>query len=242
MQELFPCPKDTSQPPIQQPSIEVLGIRVDEPVMVATDLLVAAVCFYAWFRISKLPVKNEIRTLTMIYFASMGAATAIGGIIGHGLIHYFNFYYKLPAWITSMISIAMLERVCIKLARPYIQKSVGVFFGWVNMIELLTFMFISFYSLCFFYVEAHAAYGLVVVVFSFSVFVYWKTRNEAMIEFFVGVALATISAIIFTFDLYINEWITHVDLGHLFMALAAWFFYRGSAKILHEIEAGRLRL
>lgn len=203
--------------------------------MVVTDLLVAAVCLYAWYQLSKMPGKSKTKSYILLYFASMAAATATGGIIGHGFLHYLNFYYKLPGWFTSMVSIAMLERACIELAKPYIKKGVGTFFSWLNMIELIVFIFISFYSLCFFYVEVHAAYGLVVVVLGFCSYTYSKKRHPGIRLYFYAVGFTVVSAIIFTYDLYINKWITHVDLGHLFMAVSAWFFYLGSEKILEDM-------
>lgn len=234
--QIFPCPKDTSNPPIVQPSIDIGSLTIDEPVMVLTDLLVAAVCFYAWFHLRKISGSSKTKTFVLIYFLSMGAATTIGGIIGHGFISYLNFYYKLPAWLTSMISIAMLERACIELAKPYIKSGVGRFFSWINMIELIFFAIISLYTLCFFYVEMHAAYGLVIVVFSFCLFLYFKTKHRGIMWYLIAVGFATISAIIFTFDLYINQWITHVDLGHIFMALSAYFFFLGSKAILTTLK------
>ena len=71
--QVFPCPTDTKEElPIQQPSIEFGGIRMDEPMMVATDILVTIVCFYAWYRLRKIPGKSKIKTFILIYFISMG--------------------------------------------------------------------------------------------------------------------------------------------------------------------------
>ena len=38
----------------EQPSIFIYGLRLDEPVTTITDLIFSAVCFYAYFRLTKL--------------------------------------------------------------------------------------------------------------------------------------------------------------------------------------------
>ena len=50
-----------------------------------------------------------------------------------------------------------------------------------------------------------------------------------------AVGFAVIAATVYTMEWYINEWITHIDIGHTFMAIAAYFFYLGSKRIIPDL-------
>jgi hypothetical protein len=217
-----------------QPSIEILGIRVDEPVTSLTDLAVSTVCFYAFARLSRLNIRNKVQLFLKYYFLSMGLATAIGGIIGHAFFYHFSFYWKLPAWLTSMVSVALLERAAIEYARPIIRPSVGRFFGWINIIELVTFMAITFTTLNFFFVELHVVYGFGVVVLGFSLFVYRKTRAPGAFKFILAIASAGGAMLFYTTKWGFGPWFIHLDISHSFMTLSAYWFYRGAMDVVKE--------
>jgi len=217
-----------------QPSIEILGIRINEPVTTATDLVITAVCWFAFYKLNKIPKQNNIHTYLKYYFLSMGLATAIGGLIGHGFFYLFSFEWKLPGWLTSMISIALVERAAILYARRLVPKKVGDVFAWLNIIELITFVTLTFTTLNFFFVEAHAAYGLLIVVFSFSLVVYLKTKSKGSRFFLIAVAFSAVGALIFMNKLGISIWFNHFDISHIFLAFSAWFFYKGSLLIIYD--------
>lgn len=217
----------------KQPSVEFFGLRIDEPVTTATDLVVTAVCFFAFYQLHKIPVKNNVHWNLKYYFLSMGFATLFGGLIGHGFFYLFPFAWKLPGWLTSMFSIALLERASIMYARPLIKPKVGKFFAWMNLVELATFVVITLVTLNFFFVEVHSAYGLLVVVTSFNLFVYMKNRSEASRLFLIAVVISSISALIFMNKIGFCAWFNHYDISHLLMALSAFLFYKGS-KIMIE--------
>ncbi len=210
-------------------SIEILGIRVDEPVTTITDLMVSAVCFYAFYRIHREKPPQRLFTFMKYYFLSMGVATTVGGLIGHGFLYLFSFAWKLPGWLTSMFSIALLERASIEYAKPFISnKTIFSFFAWLNIIELFTFVIITFTTLNFFFVEVHSAYGLLIVVTGFQSFIYYKSKSQASKQALFGVALAALSALVFMNEWGIHKWFNHFDISHVLMTIAAWFFYRSA--------------
>lgn len=217
-----------------QPSVELFGIRIDEPVTTVTDLIVSAVCFYAFYRLNKIPRKNNVHWNLKYYFLSMGMATLIGGIIGHGFLYLFSFAWKLPGWLTSMFSIALLERASILYAKPLIKPRIGTFFYWMNIIELTTFIILTFSTLNFFFVEAHSAYGLLVIVTGFNLWVYRKRKSESSKLFLIAVGVSSISALIFMNEIGIGPWFNHFDISHILMAISAFIFYRGSLKMIDD--------
>lgn len=215
-----------------QPSIELWGLVINEPVTVLTDLLITAVCLFAFFKLKRTGKPSPIRTFLMYYMLLMGVATAIGGIVGHGLMSYLGFFWKTPGWILSMLSIALFERAAIYYARPLISKKLGDYFGWLNIIELLIFIAISFITLNFWFVQIHAAYGLVIVVTSFSILVYVKRQDRGSRTFLVGVGWSAVAAVFYFFKWGIGPWFTHFDVCHVFMAISSVYFYLGARRII----------
>lgn len=243
-----------------QPSIFPFGIRIDEPVTTLTDLFVSLVCFYAFYKLNKIEVKNKVHLYLKYYFLSMGIATTVGGIVGHGFLYLFdakwdapeglvsilgNIFgeellkevanpWKLPGWLTSMFSIALVERASIEYARPIIRKSVGTFFAWLNVIELTTFVIITFATLNFFFVEVHSAYGLLIVVSGFNLLVYLKTKKKGSKHFLIAVGFSAIGALFFMNKWGLSPWFNHFDISHTFMTFSALYFYIGSKEILED--------
>ncbi len=213
-----------------QPPIHIFNIRIDEPVTTATDLLVSAVCFYAFFMLKK-EKKNKVNTFIRYYFMSMGFATLFGGIFGHAFLYAVSFSWKLPGWITSMLSIALFERASIEHAKPLITRKTANVFKIVNIIELATFMVITMITLNFFFVEVHSAYGLMIVVLSLQSYVFIKTKNKGSKLIIIAVFITAIAAVVFMTKLSINKWFNHLDLSHIIMAIAAYIFYLGAKKL-----------
>ena len=219
---------------IAQPAIEILGIQINEPVTTVTDLIVSAVCFYAFFKLHKISKKEKLHQYLKYYFLTMGMATAFGGIIGHGFMYMFTFYWKLPGWWLSMVAINLIERSVIYYARRFISKKAGRFFAWLNMIELLTFMALTFSTLNFLFVEIHATYGLLLFVASFSGYIYIKTKSKGSKLFLIAVFFAAISALFFMNEWSFHTWFNYLDISHSFMAISVFFFYKGAKAIIKE--------
>jgi hypothetical protein len=217
-------------------SVEWWGVRIDEPVTVVTDLMVSAVCIYAFFQVSRHKIKSKLNQYLRYYFLTMGLATFLGGIVGHGFLYAFQYSgdlavspWKLPGWLISMFSIALIERASIEYSRPLISnKAIFSFFAALNIAELVTFIIITFSTLNFFFVETHSAYGLLIVTSGFNGFVYHKTKSKGSILALIAVAISAISALVYMNEWGIHRWFNHFDVSHLFMTASAWFFYKAS--------------
>ncbi len=211
--------------------VEISGLRILEPVTTMTDLLVSGVCFYALINLFRLERQELYIRYFSFFFLSMGMATAIGGIIGHGFLYAFSFEWKLPGWLTSMLSISLLERASIEYAKPMLKPRLRVFLDRANIIELLVFVTLTFGTLNFLFVEIHSAFGLLVINTPLHLFIYIKTRNEASKYMLAGISFAMISAVIFMNEISIDKWFNYFDISHLLMALGSWFFYLTAKKL-----------
>ena len=202
-----------------------------EPVTAATDLLVSAVCLYAFLKIRSTDNRLPSVLLLRYYFLTLALSTAYGGIIGHALQNVLSFGWKVPGWLISMVSIAMIERAAILHAKPILQSGIGRFFAILNIIELITLISVVLLTLNFFFVEAHAAYGLLIIVSSFELFIFIKTKNEGSRLLLIAVAISAVAATVHLTNFTIHIWFNHLDFSHVLMAIAAYVFYLGAIKI-----------
>jgi len=212
-------------------TIHLLGIRIDEPIVTLTDLLVTVVCLISAYKIHKSGKPEKTFLYFKIYFFTMGIATLLGGIIGHAFLYAFSFYWKLPGWIMSMISIMFVERAAIEHTRICLNNTVVRFLGIINILEFMTFLTLTITSLDFFFVEFHSGYGLMFVVLSLEGFLFLKTKNTAGNYMLAGVGFAALAAIFFMTKISPHQWFNYLCISHTFMAAAATLFYIGTKKI-----------
>ena len=210
--------------------IHIFGIKILEPVTTFTDLIVSAVCFVSFARLLKLNKPELHFKLLNWFFLTMGIATAFGGLIGHGFLYLFSFAWKLPGWLTSMLSISLLERASIEYAKPLLKPKWRKVMDWANIIELLTFMTLTFSTLNFKFVEVHSAFGLLVINTPLHLYVFWKTRGEGSKIMLIAISFAMLSALIFMNEISIHKWFNYLDLSHILMAFGAYYFYRAARK------------
>lgn len=235
----FPCKTENMNPAAfyHNPSIEIHGLRVDEPITMLTDVLVTIICWVAYFRLGQvkhpLPEgKKTIHKLLRGYFLTMGFATLAGGLVGHSFNYALGIHWKIPGWYVSMFSVMFLERAAIFHAFPLIRPSLAKFFSVVNILELLFFLVISVVTMNFLFVMAHAAYGILIVTGGFHAFVFMKSRHPGSKLFLWGVAMASFGAIIFVGVWAPHVWFNHMDVAHVTMGIGCWFFYLGGKKLL----------
>lgn len=214
-----------------QPSISLFGIRIDEPINTLTDLLVSAVCFYAFYQLTKRKLSAKTFLYFRMYFLLLGLATLFGGLVGHGFLYTFSFAWKLPGWIISMLSVAFIERSSIEHARPQIDPRIGKFFLVLNILELFTVMTITSYTLNFEWVELHSGYGLLGVVLPFHSYVYYKTRDRGSLIIIGAVIIASVAALVFMNQLSLSPWFNYIDISHVLVASAAFVFYHGALRL-----------
>jgi hypothetical protein len=213
---------------LEKTTFEVLGVIIQEPITAVTDLLVSAVCLYAFAALT--PTTRSLKFLKY-YFLAMALATAYGGIIGHAFLGYVGFGWKIPGWLISMVSIALLERSAIAHASTLLDNKTSVFFTYLNSIELIVLNVIVLSTLNFFYVEAHAAYGLLIVVFSFEIYIFRITRDESSSRFLCAVGISGLAALVHLTGFSLHVWFNHMDLSHVLMAASAYVFFLGGKKL-----------
>lgn len=211
--------------------IELFGIRIDEPIVTLTDLLVSFLCFLYFYKMTVSLRKGKVFTYFKYYFLIMGLATTFGGLIGHAFYYEFTKTWKLVGWIISMFAIMLIERGAIEHTRIVLNKKYVKILGIVNIIEFLIFLGLVLFTLDFFYVQLHSGYGLMFVVFTIEVLLFLKTKNKATQYIMAGIGFAALSALVFATEFSIHEWFNYLSLSHVLMAVATVFIYEGVKRI-----------
>ena len=214
-----------------QPSIYPLGIRIDEPMATITDVVVAAVCFYAFYQLTKRKLPGRAQLFFRYYFLLLGIATLLGGLIGHGFLYAFSFGWKLPGWTISMVSIALVERSAISHARPLIKPGIGKFFLVVNLIELVTIMTITMVTLDFKWVQFHSGYGLLINVSTFHAYTFYRTKDKGSLIILGAVAISCVASLIYVNEISFHTWFNYLDISHTLLAIAAYVMYIGGLSL-----------
>ena len=216
---------------IVQPGIEIFGILLMEPVTVITNIMISVMCFYAFWRMRKDKVMLGTLTYLQYYFLFMGLATTWGAFIGHGFLYALDPRWKLGGWLTSMIAVGLIERSAISYANRLVSPALGRFFLVANVVELLILMTLVISTVHFKFVEIHSAYGFIVVVCGFHLFVYLKTKDQGSLQMLWATISLLIAVYVFNRPIIIHTFFNHRDLAHLFMLGGAYFQYRSYQKL-----------
>ncbi len=211
-----------------QPSIYPFGIRIDEPMTTFTDVIVAIVCFYAFYQLNKRKFTGRSQMFFRYYFLLMGIATFLGGVIGHGFLYALSFGWKLPGWIISMISVALIERSAISHAGSLIKPPIRKFFLIFNLLELVTIITITMITLDFKWVQFHSGYGLLAIVSTFHLYTYFRTGDKGSLYMLSGVGVTCIASYIYINKISLHTWFNYLDISHILLAIAAYSLYLGA--------------
>jgi len=215
-----------------QPSVEMLSVRIDEPITTLTDLILATICFYAFFRIRKFHYTGKIKWYFKYYFLTLGLGAASGGFLGHAFLYRLSDGWKVVSWILTLGSVALIAHALIEISRPMFKPWFPRLVSRFNILIFALAVFYTLWTMAFSPVKYYTIYGMLVVVGSFSYFLYRKTGSRGMLVLLGAVGVGFLSAIVFSFEWGLSPWFNHKDISHVILSLSAFSFYKGAALIM----------
>ena len=218
-----------------QPSIEVLNVRIDEPITLITDLLLAAICFYAYFQIRRLDYAGRGKWYFKNYFLLLGLGAMTGGLLGHAFLYRLSDAWQLVSWILTLGSVTVIIHALLEVARPYIKKGITRIISRFNVLLFALAVFFTIWSMAFSPVKYFTAFGMVVVLGSLCYYIYQKTANKGTLIIMGAVLLGFISALIFSFGWGLSPWFNHRDISHLILSFSAYYVYKGAVLIMDSV-------
>jgi hypothetical protein len=221
-----------------QPDIIVGGLRIGEPMIALTGLLVMGVCFYAWLRLKRSQTTNIGLQYSQYFFLLMGFSTLIGSMVGHCLLYCLPFAFKAPGWILGMIAVTALGQASILQAKPMLRAGWGSALCWINNVGLILAIWFVISFLWFPGVEMHAAFGFIGVIAPIEGWLLYKTNDPGSKNILLGILFLAAAAAIHVAKFSMGVWFSFFDIGHLLMAASFWCFMLGvEAKYPKSIPA-----
>ena len=221
-----------------QPSIEILNLRIDEPITVLTDLLIASICFYAFFRIRKIKYLSRVKWYFQYYFLILGLGTVCAGIFVHAFQYRLAEGWKLLSWVLTLGSVALIAHALVELAKPLVRPGIFRFICFFNMLAFIIALFFTLLTLAFSPVKYYTIYGMLVVVGSFSYYIFRRTGSRGMLFLLAAVVVGFFASLIFSFQWGLSPWFNHKDISHVILIFSVIAFYKGAALIMGSSVIG----
>lgn len=217
--------------PTEQPAY-LFHLRIDEPLILLTDLTVTLVSVYAYLSLRK-RAKEDITVWCMNrYFFFLALGTFLGGFLGHSLVYLLNPRWKLLGWISGMVAVTFAELAAVNQLSVYLKETMIRVLRRIIFLEFAVLLVITCLKLKFFWVEFHSVFGLLLVFTGVQVFLLRRKNNLASIYSLIAIGILLLSVTVFGFEFRLTSWMSHYYTSHLLMAVSVWFNYKGVVHLM----------
>ena len=214
--------------PFQNPDIYIGSLKIQEPITVLTDVLVACVCVFAFIK-TKTKQSNKGVQLYRWFFLTTGISTLVSAIIGHAFLYQWGFSAKIYGWVTGIVSVAFGQYAALYHTKETIGEKWFSALFWMNAFEICLALVLVFVVFSFVVVEVHSAIGLICSVTILEYINYKRTKSVLSKYMIFGVGIAVLAVLCHVFKLVISVWFNHMDLSHIIIALSVYMMYKGVA-------------
>ena len=216
--------------PLQNPSIELFGLRIDEPVTTGTDIIVALIGIWGYFKIAKIKSVKHVYVYAL-FFLGTGISTMVAGILGHAFLYRFGYEIKMVGWVLGILGTCFAQFAAVYHAKNSIGEKAFKTLLSICYLEVIVSMTILILKPSFMVVICHTAFGLLLMVTVLESINYSKTKSKLSLMMIYGVALAVTAIICHTAKIAISKWFNHLDVSHVFLGLSLYVMIKG---VLHE--------
>ena len=216
----------------------VFGVRLQEIDVILTDLLWSVVNFWCFYKLTGMRERLSAAGQWFRYmFLLLGIAVFLGAFLGHGFQYALGYEAKYPGWIISMWSVACFERSSILFAGERVSRRLERIMSVANIIELAIFHLLVLFSQpliyklgydfnAFYFVEIHAAYGLIVIAFPLHFIIWRQTRSEVSKYVLLGIAVAASAVVVHLTEFYLHPvWFNYHDVSHVILTGSTVLYY-----------------
>jgi hypothetical protein len=214
---------------LRNPTIYISHLRIDEPVTTLTDFIVAFVAIFAFFKTSSSGNSKSIN-LYRWFFLVTGFSTGISSLIGHAFGYYFDPAMKLIGWILGIAGVTLAQFGALYHTKQAIPKNSFKALMILCIVETAAAVVLVFAMRTFTAVEIHSAFGLLLIVTILEAIYFRRTKSPLSRHFIYGVGLCIVAVTCHLTKLAISPWFNHLDLSHVFMAMALYTMYKGVQK------------
>ena len=205
-------------------SFELAGLTLLEPM---AFILNWVLMIQAWFYFSRLKNRNSstFSSSWRWFFLIFGISGCFGGV-SHLLYNYTGVPGKFPGWLAAIVAVSLMEFAMVSLAEGKLRKGLQYLVGTKLVVSAtLLILYLNFTV-----VMIHSSVmGLFLLVPSLLYLV--KGRSE--LSYFLIGALTLVASLPFKLlAIDFHLWFNRDDIGHIFMMMALYCFYKGV--LVHE--------
>jgi hypothetical protein len=216
-----------------QPDIVLGGIRLGEPVIALTGMLVALASLYCVRMLRRAGDAHSVR-MGRVFFVLTGVSCALGSLFGHVFLYALPFTWKLPGWIVGMVGVSALQQVALLRYRDIHGPFAGRGLFYANIALLVVGLWLVSTTLWFPVVEIHAATGFLGMVLPLEWYRLGKLPNGGSQFMLKGICALVVAVIFHILKWSLGPWFCYFDIGHVFMAVALYFFATGISRGVGE--------
>lgn len=211
---------------MQNPSIELFGVRVDEPITTGTDIIFALVGIVGFFKLMNKENQKHV-SIYNYFFLGTGVSALVAGVLGHAFLYKFGYEIKIVGWVAGILGTSFAQFGALFHVRKNINANVFKTLLWLCYAEVIIAMIILTLSPSFFVVIFHNIFGLLLMVTILEWRNYIKTHSELSKMMVIGVGIAVIAIIFHTTKISISNWFNYMDISHVFMATSLYVMIKG---------------
>ena len=221
---------------MNQPSIHIFGILIQEPICTITDFIVAAICFFYYIKLTKSSNWSKNR-LWRYYFFFIMSATFFGGLLGHAFLYCGPFaVMKLPGWLSGMFAMSVLSQISIDLFKQQNRKQY-FYFSALNVFIFVVMFGLELHNLVFNYVQIHSALLLLLLIFPMQAWLIKQNNSFQGKNILYALTIAGVGSFFFTSKIGLNPWFNHIDISHVCLGISMYIiskaaFYETETQLL----------
>jgi len=217
------------------PSLFFGPLEIAEFTGTLTDILLALLSFYFAKKLQSMKGESGSRNLLVWHFTLLGLSTLIGGLLGHSFLYYFGMAGKIPGWVLSLASVYALELVVLRLVGAHIPKKFYLFSAALASSLFIATTLVCFMSTKYLWVALHNAFGLLLIVGGFGIYMIRKDLFKNVFSYFwIGIGLSALAATVFGVGISIHTWFNYMDLSHVIIGFATWCNFLGAKELLKQ--------
>ncbi|MCB0554540.1 MAG: hypothetical protein KDD02_13405 [Phaeodactylibacter sp.] len=219
-------------PTTVQPDIYLGSLRIAEPVIALTGLLISFLCFYAWMRLRRKTPMAPPERFFSLFFLLLAISSLIGPFFGHAFNYWAGFPGKAACWTFILLSQAALAQGAIEHTRPLFPSNVYPMLSAINLLALLTAFVFSLFYQSFYWVEAHIAFTMIGLVTTLEAYQFLYKHDPGSRLILLSIPLSALAVLPHLAKWSPSVWFTYWDVGHLLACASLWAILLGAERII----------
>lgn len=206
----------------------ILSVLIQEPMTALTDLVVTAVCFYAFFRLRRkweTPLQHE--RLYLLFFLLMGLCTLFGAFLSHAFAYAFEGgLRKFPNWVSNILSVTCYPLALVGRADQVRHLPARKVLYRIILVETALFLFVTIWCSRYLFAEIHIAFCLYLFALPMLFRIRKDGHRQEVRPALVAAVLMSTLPFILIAKLGFGEGMNHNDISHLIIAASMCLYYR----------------